>query len=230
MNRTAGLIGIGAALMLLAAAPGCSFNSSQAPAPPQDSGPRRVTDLSTVSSADALNPFGKANPAAPADLPEVGTAFAAGGATAEAIGTVRHVGDDKHPSEERLLNKKAAKFDMLSMRVLDQLSDSMRDLEDQEPIVRMKLPTNLRPVIVTAILTPQGKLREIVIEQHSGTAAVDTMVVNACKHALYINNPPRDALSGNGDYELRVRARIENYSTVDGEHWQFKTYLGLAVL
>lgn len=227
MNRTAGLIGIGA-LILFAA--GCGSSSSQAPPPPQDSGPRMVTDLSKLSSADPLNPFGQSkSPIAPA-IPAASDSSAPGEATEAAIGTVRHVGDDKHPSEQRLLNKKAAKFDMLSIRLLDQLSTSVRDLDDQEPIVRMKLPTNLRPVIVTANLNQQGKLREIVIEQHSGVAAVDKMVVKACKQGMYIHNPPADALSGNGDYEVRLEARLQNYSTVDGEHWQFKTYLGLGLL
>lgn len=229
MNRTAGLIGIGAALILLAAAAGCGSNTSPA-AVPQDSGPKMVTDLSAVSPGNALDPFGKANSSDVAGVPVVSSSSQAGGATEQAMGTVRHVGDDKHPGEQRLINKKAAKFDMLSLRLLDQLSASMRDLEDQEPIVRMKLPTDLRPVIVTATLNPQGKLREIVIEQHSGVAAVDKMVVKACKRGLFLNNPPADALSGNGDYEVRLDARIENYSTIDGEHWQFKTYLGLAVL
>lgn len=227
MKRTAGLIGSGAGLMLLAAVAGCGSNASQPP--PQPAGPKLVTDLSTLSSSDAVNPFSKAATGGVAAMPQV-SASQAGGATEQAMGTVRHVGDDKHPGEERLLNRKAARFDMLSMRILDQLSGSMRDLEDQEPIVRMKLPTELRPVIVTGYLTPQGKLREIVIEQHSGVAAVDKMVVKACKRALYINNPPADALSGNGDYEMRIEARIENYSTLDSEHWQFKTYIGLAIL
>lgn len=231
MNQKAGLLGLGAALLLLAAVQGCSSNNSQTPAAQvsaQDR-PKVVTDLSSLSSANPLNPFAiNKAPVAKEISASAGPASTQG--TVEATGTVRHTGDDRHPGEERLLNKKAAKYDMLSMRVMDQLFGTMQDLEDNEDFSRLKLPSHLRPVIITGTLDRNGKLRELVIEQHSGEARVDKMAIRACKKALYINNPPADAISGDGDYKVQVQARIQNFSTVDGKHWQFTTFLGIALL
>ena len=84
--------------------------------------------------------------------------------------------------------------------------------------------------IITGTLNPQGMLKELVIEQHSGAAAVDKMIVAACKKGLYIRNPPADAAETSGNYRVRVEARLQNYASIDGEHWKFKTYMGLAVL
>jgi hypothetical protein len=47
---------------------------------------------------------------------------------------------------------------------------------------------------------------------------------------MYIRNPPPEAGDANGNYKLRLEARMENFASLDGEHWQFKTYLGLAIL
>jgi len=59
---------------------------------------------------------------------------------------------------------------------------------------------------------------------------MDKLMIDACKKALYLRNPPADAAVANGDYEVRIEARMENFSTMDGEHWDFKTYMGLAIL
>jgi hypothetical protein len=229
MNGTVRLLLTGAAIALLANSQGCGSSKTPAPTPPpSDNGSRVVTDLSTISPADAFNPFGKKDSRASSAIVHDGNVGSQ--ATAAAIGTVRHVGDDKHPGEQRLLNKKAAKFDMISMRVMDQLFGAMESLEDDDPIARLKLPTDLRPVIITGTLNSKGKLQDLLIEQHSGEAAVDKMVVKACKQGLYINNPPPDALTPEGTYKIRLETRVENYASMDGETWEFKTYLGMALL
>lgn len=229
MNRTVRWLATGAMLALLAISEGCSSKKPPPPPPPPpDSGPHVVTDLSTISSADAFNPFGKKNSEAANSIvhrTQTGTQ-----GSVAAMGTERHVGDDKHPGVERLLNKKAAQFDMLSMRVMDQLFGAMERFEDDDPLARLKLPTDLRPVIITGTLNSKGKLQDLLIEQHSGEAAVDKMVVKACKRGLYINNPPPDALTADGTYKIRLETRLENYASMDGETWEFKTYLGVALL
>lgn len=129
-----------------------------------------------------------------------------------------------------MLNKKAAQFDTLSIHLMDQVFAQMTTLEEGDEISHLKLPTDLRWVIITGTLSRQGVLKELVIEQHSGTAAVDKMVVAACKKGLYLHNPPQDAVDSAGNYKVRVEARMENFASLDGEHWQFKTYMGLAIL
>ena len=230
MNRTVRWLATGAALALLMLSQGCGSRKPPSPPPPSDTtGPHVVTDLSTLSPADALNPFGKKSSDAASTIARSAETAATRGSV-QAMGTERHVGDDKHPGVERLLNKKAAQFDMLSMRVMDQLFGAMESLEDDDPIDRLKLPTGLRPVIITATLNNNGRLRDILIEQHSGEAAVDKMVVQACKRGLYINNPPPDALASDGTYKIRLETRLENYASMTGETWEFKTYLGMALL
>jgi hypothetical protein len=228
MNRIVRWFAIGAAFALLTIIHGCSSNKPPPPPPPDNSGPHVVTDLSSISSADAFDPFGHKGSEAANEI--VRSADTGIRGSAKSMGTERHVGDDKHPGVERLLNKKAAQYDMLSMRVMDQLFAAIEKLEDDDPVARLKLPRDLRPVIITGTLNRNGKLQELLIEQHSGVAAVDKMVVQACKRGLYINNPPPGALNPEGVYKVRLETRLENYASMDGETWEFKTYLGMALL
>ena len=233
MKRAAWLSSLCAlSLALLTILQGCGSNSSQVQAipeaPPPDA-PRPVTDLSQLGSGSALSPFGKR---AQAIARKVTSEDVSGNdvQNVSGLGQVRHVGDDKHPGEERLLNKKAAQFQMLSARLMDQVFEELSYLENGDEISHMKLPTDLKWVIITATLNSHGVLKELVIDQHSGTAAVDKMVVAACKKGLYIHNPPPDAVDSSGNYSLRIEARFENFASMDGEHWSFKTYLGLGIL
>jgi hypothetical protein len=216
------------ALLIL---PGCGPNSKEIPvaaSTPSADQPHPLDDLTSLSSANSLDPFGKHDLAIARQVTSAADTGTAG--NIESIGTVRHVGDDKHPGEERLLNKKSAQFDTLSMRMMDQVFAQVEGLEDQDQISHLKLPTDLKPVIITGTLNRDGKLRELVVEQHSGQAAIDRMVVAACKKGLFIQNPPPDAMNGNETYKVRLETRLENYASLDGEHWQFKTYLGMALL
>jgi hypothetical protein len=221
-------------LALLTIIQGCGSSSSQAPkmvATPSPDTPRPVTDLSQVAPGSALNPFGKKDEQAIArrvadDDDIVGRRVENLGA----YGAVRHVGDDKHPGELRLLNKKAAEFETLSMRLMDQVFNQVEHLQEQDEISHLKLPTDLRWVIITGTLNRQGVLKELVIEQHSGTAAIDKMAIAACKKGLYIHNPPPDAADESGNYKVRIQTRLETFASLDGEHWEFRTYMGLAFL
>ena len=106
----------------------------------------------------------------------------------------------------------------------------MAQLQRGENFSRLKLPTDTKWVVITGTMNDHGVLKEMVLDQHSGTAAVDKLVIAACKKGIYIHNPPPEALDTNGNYSVRIEARFENFASLDGEHWSFKTYLGLAIL
>ena len=42
-------------------------------------------------------------------------------------------------------------------------------------------------------------------------------------------NPSVEALSGNGDYRLTIKLKLENYASSDEHHWSFITDLGLGI-
>ncbi len=203
---------------------------AQAPETPSASAdePHVLTDLSTLSSADPIDPFGPQ--ATVASNAPAATGAPAKSAASESAGAVRRVGDGRHPGEERLLNEKAARFDTLSMRVMDQLFAAIEELEATGAIARLRMPADLKPVVLAGTLNQHGKLVKLALEQHSGQAAVDQMMVRACKRALHLNNPPPEALTPEGNYQVRIEARIENFASVDQRHWTFKTYIGMALL
>ena len=234
MKRAVWLLLSGAlSLALLTIPQGCSSDSSQALPPvtnPPPDAPHPVTDLSQVAPGNSLEPFASKHEQ------NIARSIASGGdlparslENLDQLADVRHVGDDKHPCDQRLLNKKAALFDALSMRLMDQVFHQMVELQTGE-ISRMKLPSDLKWVVITGRMDRHGVLKELILEQHSGTAAVDKLMIAACKKALYLQNPPADAVNAEGNYEVRIESRMENYASLDGEHWYFKTYLGIAIL
>jgi hypothetical protein len=236
MKRAVWLPLIGAlASALMLSAQGCWFSSSDAapvtvPPPPNTLHP--VTDLSALAPGNALDPFGKRDQviarkvAADADTGGGGSSME----NLDALANIRKVGDPKHPGEVRLLNRKAAQFFSLSQKLEDQVFEQVARLQNEDEISRLKLPTDLKPVIVTATLDREGVLKELVVEQHSGMAAIDRMMIAACKKGLYVHNGPQDALDANGNYKVRLELRMEDFASLDGEHWQFKTYMGIAML
>jgi hypothetical protein len=213
---------------------GCALFTSDTPSPfstPAPDAPRPVTNLSELAPGNALDPFGKQHDQTIARrVTSDDDSEAAAVENLGALGTVRHTGDEKHPCEQRLLNKKAAQFDTISMRLMDQVFTQISVLQEQDEISDLKLPTDLKWAVITGTLNSKGVLKELVIEQHSGTAAVDRMLVAACKKGLYLHNPPTGAADDGGNYQVRIEARMENFASLDGEHWEFKTYMGLAIL
>jgi hypothetical protein len=144
-------------------------------------------------------------------------------------GIERNVGTDKNPGVVRLLNDKAAKFGIFSATILDRVYARLALAEKTEEVSRMKLPTELKPVVLTAIMDKKGKLTELIVEHHSGKANVDNMLIDVCKQAIWYENPPVEALSGDGDYRLTIRLKLENLASMDQTHWTFTTDLGLGV-
>ena len=129
----------------------------------------------------------------------------------------------------RLLNDKAAQFGNFSAVILDRVYAQLIIAEKSEEISRTKLPTELKAVVITAILDKTGKLTELILEQHSGKAKIDQMMLDVCKKGIWYENPPAAALSGDGNYKLTFRMKLENFASLDERHWSFITDLGLGI-
>ena len=210
---------------------GCAEQPPPPPSPVADAqAPKLVTDLSTLSDAPI-------NPLRPEAVPEKGSGLLHSNSSdpnsprtfLAQPGFERAVGTDANPGVERLLNDKAAKFANFSQVLLEHIFSQMRLAEQTEEISRIKVPTDIKPVIITAIMDKDGKLTELILEQHSGKAALDKMMLEVCKKALWYRNPPAAALSSDGNYKLTIQARLENYASMDEKHWSFITHVGLGI-
>jgi len=202
----------------------CGPSSDQQPLAVET--PRFVNDLSALSSRPVKaidNP--KAAMAAVHPSQDSGSR-----AYEETFGNERHIGTDAMPALARLTNPKAAQYAQFSYSMLDKLWGQLRLREGDDDIARIKVPVNIQPVILTATLAPDGALKEIVVEQHSGKAIIDKLFIDACKKAIWAKNPPRAAALANGTYQIRIEGSIENFATTKAKHWTFKTYMGLALL
>lgn len=193
--------------------------------------PKLVTDLSSVSSAP-IDPLGtQAVPARGEGLlhDEVGGDSSSVRTFGEAPGLARQAGTDANPGEERLLNAKAAQFANFSQVMLDRIFAQLQLAERDEEISRTRLPNDIKPVIITAIMDRNGKLTELILEQHSGRGKIDQMMIAVCKKAIWYRNPPPEALSGDGNYKLTVQCKLTNFASKDEAHWSFFTSLAVGI-
>jgi hypothetical protein len=229
---------ISTAALLLAIFCGCSSrveSPSMLASPAGAPTPRVVTDLSTLSSAP---------PAGSPTAPRAGTAATkpnqGGASPADEAAELRRLfltqpesqkfaGTAAKPAHERLLNAKAAQFSEFSGALLHQVVVAAQELEGGQ-FARRNLPEDLNKVIITATMSREGKLKELVLEQQSGSGAVDHLMIDACKRGLWVNNPPPEALSSDGDYKFRIEGRLKNFNSTDRIHWNFATDVGLALL
>jgi hypothetical protein len=216
------------AVAILAA--GCA--TQDAPPPPApDAGPqpKLLTNLSAVSDAP-IDPLHVIVPGRGEGLLHDHPAATPGPRTFEAEpGLSRTIGSDLNPGTVRLLNAKAAKFGNFCSLILDRMYARLVVAESSEEISRSKLPTEIKAVVITAIMDKHGKLTELVLEQHSGKARIDQMMLDICKQSIWFENPPAGALSADGTYKLTIRLKLENYASTDESHWSFITDLGLGL-
>jgi hypothetical protein len=214
-------------------AAGCAAEDKPPP-PAPDSGPqpKLLSDLSTVSDVP-INPLAaKATPARAEGMLHDSSldAVTPGPRTFQTDpGISRVVGNEANPGTVRLLNAKAAQFGDFSALILDRIYARLIEAERSEEISRTRLPTDLRPVVITAIMNKSGKLTELILEQHSGKAKIDQMMLDVCKKSIWYENPPTDAISGDGTYQLTIKLKLENYASSDEHHWSFTTDLGLGI-
>jgi hypothetical protein len=213
-------------------AAGCAADDKP-PLPDPGSGPqpKLLSDLSTVSDVP-IDPLAAVQ-AAPARgeglLHDDGPVTSGPRTFEEEPGITRTVGNEANPGTVRLLNGKAAKFATFSGVILDRIYARLIEAERSEEISRTKLPTEIKAVVITAIMDKSGKLTELILEQHSGKARIDQMMLAVCKKSIWYENPPVAALSGDGDYRLTIKLKLQNYASSDEHHWSFITDLGLGV-
>ncbi len=193
--------------------------------------PRLIRDLSELSRSKVPNPFERLA-AAPPNAAAISQTQQddAKRAFLDAPATVRHVGDERTPGEQRLSNAKAAQFATFSRVLLDRVFVAAVELELEDNMAKRKLPDNLKPVVLTAILNRDGRLEELIIEGRSGQAVVDNLFVQACQKGLWYENPPKDAQTADGKYQLRIEGRLRNFASQDANLWTFTTYLDLAIM
>ncbi|MGH7778211.1 MAG: hypothetical protein ACREQR_00075 [Candidatus Binataceae bacterium] len=224
--RLPGILACAALAAIFAAAiAGCSSDSLEEPG--AVSTPHFVNDLSALSTKP-INPI--MDPSAAFAATHAGSISGMSRASEEAPGSLRHVGNDQSPGVEELLNPKAAKFATFSGGMLDHLWIAVRARENDHDVSHHKLPADLQPVVLTATLDSRGKLKEIVLEEHSGKGIIDRMFIDAAKQALWTTNPPPEAALPGGIYQVRVELRMQNFASMDDGRWYFKTYVGLALL
>jgi len=195
--------------------------------------PRVITDLSQIA------PAGKMPAPLAAATPLVPTTVAPSLSASENYedlrriflanpGTTKFVGTAAKPGYIRLLNAKAAQFPQFAEALLRRLFAAAQELERGD-ISRHKLG-DLKPVVITAVMSKEGRPQELVLEEHSGAGAVDKLMIEACKQGLWGSNPPAEIVDADGIYRLKIEARLKSFNDPDGAHWNFETDLGLALL
>jgi hypothetical protein len=213
-------------------AAGCAEDKPPPPMPdPGQSQPKLLSDLSTVSDA-RVDPLASVNavPAPGEGLLQNSGPVTAGPRTYETDpGISREIGSERTPATVRLLNAKAAQFGNFASVILDRIYARLAIAERSDEISRTKLPTDLRAVVITAIMDKSGKLTELILEQHSGKAKIDQMLIDVCKKSIWYENPPVEALSDDGDYQLTIKLKLQNFASLDGGHWSFITDLSLGI-
>jgi hypothetical protein len=219
-----------ALLAVVIALAGCSTEEPPPQAVGADSSPKVVNNLNDIGGAPV-------NPLAINQVPQRGEGVildhgpeSAGPRTYETEpGISREIGTEKNPATVRLLNAKAAKFGNFCSVILDRIYARLTIAERSEEVSRGKLPEELKAVIITAIMDKQGKLTEVILEQHSGKAKIDKMMIDVCKESIWYENPPVEALSDDGTYKLTIKLRLENFASLDENHWSFITDLGMGL-
>ena len=221
-----------AALLAIAMfAAGCAADEKP-PLPAPDAGPqpKLLSSLNDVN-ATPVNPFAINQVPARGEgmLVDHGPVSAGPRTYQTEPGISRVVGNEENPGTVRLLNAKAAKFGSFSGIILDRIYAQLIKAERTEEISRTKLPTEVKAVVITAVLDKRGKLTELILEQHSGKSKIDQMMLDVCRKSIWYENPPVEALSSDGTYQLTIRLKLENYASSDETHWNFITDLGLGI-
>ncbi len=131
--------------------------------------------------------------------------------------------------DRTLLNAKARAFPEFSEAMLNQTLVAAQELEVKK-LEQHKLPEEIKPLILTATMTPAGRLTDLAVEQHSGFGPVDRILIEACKRGLWAANPPKGALAGDGMYRMRFEGVIRNYSYDVVGNYRYVTHVGLALM
>ncbi|HZP46745.1 MAG TPA: hypothetical protein VFB15_13935 [Candidatus Binataceae bacterium] len=132
-------------------------------------------------------------------------------------------------SQTQLLNDKARQFATFSETLLKQTLVAAQELAPDQ-LQQRKLPDDLNAVILVSVLDHEGRLKEIEIDQHSGDAAVDKLLIEACKKGMWSRNPPIGAIDNDGTYRIRLEGEVHNYAFDRYGQYTYETRLGLSLL
>ena len=125
-----------------------------------------------------------------------------------------------------LLNKKAAHYPEFSYPMLNRTLPLAEKLGRHRSTDR-QLPPTSEAGDSHRDLSPIGHPTDIAIEQHSGVAAVDHAMIDACKQGLWAMNPPAEAARPDQNYKLRFEGVIYNYSYNRYGQYSYITHIGL---
>jgi len=135
----------------------------------------------------------------------------------------------RYKGDVTLLNKKAVRYPEFSYEMLHRtlpLAERMA----ASTLGGRELPSDIQRVILTATLTRSGRLSDLAIEQHSGTAAVDQVMINACKQGLWAIDPPAGAARPDGSYQVHFEGVIYNYGYDREGVYTYVTHIGVGLL
>jgi hypothetical protein len=217
--------------------------SSEAPEPKpiaipeSEASPRVITDLSELASDKPGASQIKLGPLS--SPPEAINAAQESGSNpnanlkrlfGETPGTVHYAGRASSPGREMLANAKAQQFPIFCRTLLHQVFVATQKGERDISFSRERLPREIKPTVVSAIMNKNGRLTQLVLEESSSTGTVDQLILRACKTGLWTNNPPTAALAYDGNYRIRIEALISNYNNATkDESWTFSTQLSIAL-
>jgi hypothetical protein len=190
--------------------------------------PEVVTDLSKLSDASttALPPPDQPSPA-PEDSSgnePIGHQLAA-----NAPNTRWNVTPSNFKGGSRLLNDKARQFADFTDILLDQTLKAAQTMAPDK-LSQHRVPEGLVPTTLTAVMDSDGRLKEIIIDQHSGDLQVDQLFIEACKKGIWSRNPPPGARDSDGKYRLRVEGTVNNQSYDRYGQYSYDTELGMGIL
>ncbi len=227
-------------VLALVLAAGCAPNhpppdidrSALEPIVPTPGGTQVLTDLTQLSDA---NTAALAPPDLPAPPPadqnrnasnnEVLTHKLAANAPATRYDYV----PTKLKGGSRLLNDKAREYAEFADLLLNQTLKAAQTMAPAK-LGQHRVPSDLAPTELTAVMDPEGRLKEIIIEQHSGDLSVDQLFIEACKQGIWSRNPPTGARASDGTYRLRVEGMVYNQSYDRYGEYSYDTELGLSIL
>jgi hypothetical protein len=194
--------------------------------------PRVVTDLTKLSGASTAALAPSDVPAPPpvnvdrkASRNEELTHQLAADAPATRYDVVR----SQLKGGSRLLNDKARQYANFADLLLNQTLKAAQSMASDK-LGQRRVPSDLSPTELTAVMDSEGRLKEIIIEQHSGDLVVDKLFIEACKKGIWSRNPPPGARASDGTYRLRVEGIVYNTSYDRYGQYSYDTELGLSIL
>jgi hypothetical protein len=166
---------------------------------------------SEVLAKAGIEPSGEAAPAArrPSDDPRKDLVSApppAPGLFGGMRGSFDHL-PDVAQGNLTMLNTKADRFAPFVRRVGTRVFQNLLIYQRQNLEASDIIAAN---DIVTArvILDRSGKLKNLEVEDHSGSMAVDQTLIDALRQAAFDDNPPTSAANANGEYEFVFQAQL----------------------